>query len=278
MKTSNKFLNLLILIIIVFSVFIIALPFIKLKMNHRLDVSYSESKNVPTEKYVYALSNFDTLRVTGISKVTVEQSDKSEIIINASKGFKDCVTYREFDGELRIDVDPSKRFLYDGEVNVVIKAKNLNYVRLQDLCNLKIIGLKELREIRTDGISYINLVDVSGLSDFDNGGLCYFSAEKLNTSDLNIRTRGTTYIKLEGHANSVSISGEGLGRICGKKFIVDSVNADIKGFIYVDMGVRNLLNIDSMIGLTKFIYYGDPKVKKGDVKGFSRIEQKNGNQ
>jgi hypothetical protein len=271
MKKSNRLLFLMILFIIAILISMLVMPIIKMWPGQKL--IYNRTVKAKPEVVVKReLKDFDSLRTSGLVSVKVNQSDKNEIIISGTKSLINSVKYYiDGSGTLRISVNPGLWFMNDGKLSITVNAANLRRVRTNDISSLELNNLKDLQEIRLQDISYIIMNNVHGLEDIKNDGACYLIAKNIKSKNLDISIDGLSIFQLDGKAERVDINGDGLGRVYADNLLVNNADVSLDGFVYVYMSVSKRLNIDYMDGLTKFTYYGKPKIDRRHIAGLSKV-------
>jgi hypothetical protein len=154
---------------------------------------------------------------------------------------------------------------------------------------VQVIGLPELiRTIETDiddgqlqirGASgmfgkkgVIVKVTVQTLDDIQMSGANTIKIIRLNTNQLDVEMSGACMLDVSGKARKFNVEASGACIVNAKDLIAEKIVVEADGASKIIVNAEKQL-CASVSGVSKIVYYGDPKTVNKDVCGMGRIVQ-----
>ncbi len=177
------------------------------------------------------VSGFKAIQIDAAAKVVITQSGKESLDIRADKNLLQYLTTTVESGTLKIGVSP----------NVTIKNSDAETVT---------INVKSLESIKVSGAAKVD-------------------ASKLDAKTLTISVAGAAAINLDGKADTLTLTLDGVGNVDGEKLKAKTATVSNSGVgrIVVDASDSLTANIS---GVGSVEYFGSPKIQQS-ISGLGKL-------
>jgi hypothetical protein len=198
------------------------------------------------------VSDFDSIRLSGIGTLVITQGNRESLEITAEDNIIEYLQSKVVGKNLRLDIrdfinlDPTEDITY--KVTVV------------DLEKIDISGLGDL-EIESLQTSRLH-IDISGSGDAD--------LNDLMVNDLFIDISGLGNVKVSGETETQRVNLSGAGFYNAENLTTSEAKVSISGTGKAVVWVQDNLDIE-LSGLGDFKYYGSPNLKT-DISGLGTVE------
>ena len=206
------------------------------------------SKNMIEKEY--ELTGFENINVKSMFTVNIVQSDEFKVKLKCNENIEEYVVIEK-----------------EGNILKLSLKGNTSFINVKCIAT---VYMPELNEIESSGATKINLSDfttdqlkivMSGASDIYGN---------IIINDLEIKTSGASKINLTGDVANGIISISGASKMNGKDLIFDKLEVDCSGASKMIVNVKDELDVD-LSGVSRFDYYGSPKVLNKDISGVGKI-------
>ena len=288
MKTSNKILGLLILVIIIIAAALVFMSFNLQKITNTVVEGAGTSKTISKK-----LDSLKSLDITGPYYVKIKFARENSISITGDSNIVQFIKCTAENGKLYIG--STKPVLPKTDIEIDIKTV--------DLDNLDLWGVKEtyIYGIKTDNFEFSingkgnlfadgscqNLgIECNGESAVDTGKLKAENVKVDLFGDGNVRTFADKTLEVDisgagsftgyGATNKLIIKCSGAGNINTEKLKAYDVDVELNGASKARVYVENKLNVN-ISGLGKVVYKGNPKEVKQNILGLGKLVNGNRN-
>ncbi len=187
----------------------------------------------PAKAQSVSVSGFDAIDFRGAGQLDVTVGEKESVEITGSEKRVENVTAEVVDGVLVIKENSKGIFGSRGDLTITVTVPELK------------------------------AVDISGAGDIDVQGI--------DSPEFDFTLSGAGDIRLEGRADTVSITCSGAGDLDAEDLKAKNLELSVSGAGDADVYASENISI-SVSGVGDVTYFGDPNVKSKSVSGIGDIE------
>jgi len=235
----------------IWAVFLALIIFASGACNLSINLSQG-SGDVITEKR--PVSDFDSVRLTGIGDVTLTQGNQDELKIEAEDNVLPHIKTEVVDGVLEISYD-SKSIIPTKSIKFLLTMKTIH--------GLETLGLSNIHSehIETDELNII----ISGTGSVE--------INKLTAQNLSVNMSGAGNFHAEGgQVGSQKVSLSGAGSFTGEDIQSSDAEVTITGLGNVSIWASDKLDV-TISGTGGVEYYGSPKIHQ-NISGLGKLTSK----
>lgn len=213
------------------------------------------------ETQTIEVSGFDRVLLEGFGDVYIEQGQSESLSVQTDANIIPLLNIEVRGRELRlgtkhgVEVTPSESITYN------LTVKNLNSISLSGSGNFYVEPVKSgdlMVSVPGSGNISLKGLNTANLS-VDLNGSGNITIEAINAKTVDASLKGSGDIKLEGNANTQTVTLSGSGNYLAGNLQTDISDVSIPGSADVTVWVNNQLNA-RINGSGEIKYYGQPTV------------------